>query len=89
MPKRVLTRAQFERDTKRALCRGKDGSKLADVIELLTGDQPLPVKLRDHPLKGEWAHHRDCHIEPDWILIYKVESTLLTLVRTGTHADLF
>ena len=89
MHKRVRTTAQFERDVKRALRRGKDGNKLAEVIALLIADQPLPPKVRDHPLKGEWAHHRDCHIEPDWILIYEVESTLVTLVRTGTHADLF
>ena len=44
---------------------------------------------KDHPLGGDWSHHRDCHIEPDWLLIYKVEGDDLYLVRTGTHSDLF
>lgn len=69
--------------------RGKDMGKLRLVLTLLIEDKPLPVRLRDHPLKGEWASWRDLHIEPDWLLIYKVDAETLLLGRTGTHSDLF
>ena len=55
---------------------------------LMEGD-PLPLRYKDHPLGGEWIRYRDCHIEPDWLLIYKIEEDDLYLVRTGTHSDLF
>lgn len=80
---------QFRRDTKRAQKRGKDMAKLRAVIELLLAVQPLPPKLKDHPLSGDWMSYRDCHVEPDWLLIYKVDGEELILARTGTHADLF
>ena len=66
-------------------------SELNYVIELLRYDKQLPEKYRDHALTGNWVGHRECHIEPDWLLIYRIiESTLvLSLIRTGTHADLF
>jgi mRNA interferase YafQ len=64
-------------------------AKLRDVIErLLTGGQ-LPPRFRDHPMVGEWASYRDCHVEPDWLLIYKISGDELILARTGSHADLF
>ena len=65
--------------------------KLEAVVGLLADQQELPPRLRDHALSGEWSKYRDCHIEPDWILIYQVdeEELELRLVRTGTHADLF
>lgn len=69
--------------------RGKDMGKLRLVLTLLIEDKPLPVRLRDHPLKGEWASWRDLHIEPDWLLIYKIDAETLLLGRTGTHSDLF
>ena len=56
---------------------------------LLIDGAPLPLRYRDHPLGGEWTTFRDCHIEPDWLLIYKVDGSDLYLVRTGTHSDLF
>ena len=80
---------QFRRDTKRAQKRGKDMAKLRAVIELLLAAQPLPPKFKDHPLSGDWISYRDCHVEPDWLLIYKVDGEELILARTGTHADLF
>lgn len=80
---------QFQRDVKRAAKRGKDLSKLRTVINLLLDKRDLPLRLRDHPLKGEWKGWRDLHIEPDWILIYKAEGDLVRFERTGTHADLF
>ncbi|MDO8864073.1 type II toxin-antitoxin system YafQ family toxin [Haliea sp. E1-2-M8] len=79
----------FKRDVKRAKKRGKDMSKLRSLLELLIGGQPLPRRYRDHPLKGKWAGWRDAHIDPDWLLLYRIEEEELQLARTGTHADLF
>ena len=81
--------AQFHRDVKLAQRRGKDTAKLREAILLLLDGRPLPSRYKDHALAGDWSHHRDCHIEPDWLLIYKVEGDDLHLVRTGTHSDLF
>jgi mRNA interferase YafQ len=81
--------AKFRRDVKLAQRRGKDMSKLRALILLLIEGDPLPPSYKDHPLSGDWAHHRDCHIEPDWHLLYKVDGNDLDLVRTGSHADLF
>jgi mRNA interferase YafQ len=80
---------QFKKDIKRQQKRSKDLSKLKEVIDLLLEMKPLPPKNRDHQLSGEWSGHRDCHIEPDWILIYKILEDELRLERTGTHSDLF
>ena len=82
---------RFRRDLKRTRRRGKDSEKIKDVIKLLVAEEPLPERLRDHPLVGDWRGYRECHIEPDWLLIYRTdtEAGTLTLVRTGTHADLF
>jgi len=80
---------KFQRDVKLAQRRGKDMSKLRALILLLIEGNPLPPSYKDHPLNGDWEHFRDCHIEPDWLLIYKIDGNDLYLVRTGTHADLF
>lgn len=64
-------------------------NKLREVILALIEERPLPARCKDHPLHGDWKHHRDCHIEPDWLLIYKITGQDLHLVRTGSHADLF
>jgi mRNA interferase YafQ len=80
---------QFRRDLKRCEKRGKAMPKMRDVILLLLSGEPLPARYRDHPLSGTWKHHRECHIEPDWLLIYKIVLAELVLVRTGTHSDLF
>jgi mRNA interferase YafQ len=85
----IIRTLQFKRDVKRAEKRGKDMTKLRDLILLLAAGTPLPVRFKDHPLSGEWKHHRDCHIEPDWLLLYKIDANDLYLVRTGSHADLF
>ena len=85
----VISVAQFRRDVKRAEKRGTDMSKLREAILLLAAGAPLPVRYKDHPLGGNWSHHRDCHIESDWLLIYKVDGHDLYLVRTGTHSDIF
>ena len=80
---------QFKRDVKLAEKRGKEMGKLRQVIALQWAGQSLPRKFGDHPLKGEWKSRRDLHIEPDWVLIYRVEGERVRFERTGTHADLF
>ena len=80
--------AQSGRDVKLAQKRGKDVAKLREVIVLLIEGSPLPPRYKDHPPGGDWKHFRDCHIEPDWLLIYKIDGDDLHLVRTGTHSDL-
>ena len=84
-----ISGAQFRRDVKLAQKRGKKMAKLREIILLLVEGNPLPARYKDHALSGEWTHFRDCHIEPDWLLIYKVDGDHLYLVRTGTHSDLF
>jgi mRNA interferase YafQ len=80
---------RFKRDVKRAEKRGKDLDKLKAVLLLLIGREPLPAACGDHPLKGDWQGFRDLHIEPDWLLLYRIEGDELQLARTGSHADLF
>jgi mRNA interferase YafQ len=85
----VIRSTAFKKDVKRADKRGKDMAKLRAVILLMLEDAPLEPRHRDHPLKGEWLGYRDLHVEPDWVLIYKLTETELPLARTGTHSDLF
>ena len=85
----LIRGAQFKRDVKLAERRGKDLAKLRELIFLLVEDDSLPPRYKDHSLSGNWQHHRDCHIEPDWLLLYKIDGDDLHLVRTGTHSDLF
>jgi len=84
----VITK-KFDRDLKRMLRRGKDGNKLNKIISTLLAQQPLESRNYDHKLSGSFEGHRECHIEPDWLLIYRVIPPILKLERTGTHADLF
>jgi len=69
--------------------RGKDTGNLFDVIERMLEGKTLPAKYQDHPLVGKWRSRRDCHIGPDWILIYCVRGDDLILERTGSHSGLF
>ncbi|NEO41511.1 MAG: type II toxin-antitoxin system YafQ family toxin [Moorea sp. SIOASIH] len=80
---------RFKKDVKRLQKRGKNMEKLKTVIEKLLERKELEPKYKDHALTGNWSGYRDCHIEPDWILIYKTSETNLFLVRSGSHADLF
>ena len=84
---------QFKRDYKLALKRGLDPKKLEEVITLLCAETPLPERYRDHALLNSrnYKDMRECHIQPDWLLIYKVvrETLILELIRTGSHSDLF
>ena len=81
--------SQFARDVKRMRKRGKDPAKLRDIVQRLACGETLESRHRDHPLHGEWKGTRDCHVEPDWVLIYTADASSLRLERTGTHADLF
>lgn len=82
---------QFKKDIKLAKRQGKDTDKIFEVVEKLANDEVLEAKYKDHCLTGDYKDCRECHIEPDWLLIYKkYESELiLMLVRTGSHSDLF
>jgi len=80
---------QFKRDVKKAQRRGKDLAKLRLILRMLIEGAPLPLCLRDHPLKGMWRDYRDLHIEPDWLLIYRIDANEVRFERTGTHSDLF
>ena len=87
----VKPTTQFKKDYKRAMKRGLKIELLEKIVELLAMGEALPEKNRDHELSGNWVGHRECHIQPDWLLIYRVEDDVLvlTLARTGTHSDLF
>jgi len=82
---------QFKRDYKLAIKRGMKIALLDGVITDLANGVPLPEKNSDHALGGNWLGHRECHILPDWLLIYRIDGDVLvlTLTRTGTHSDLF
>lgn len=80
---------RFKKDFKAVVKRGYDVKLLEEVLDLLVQETVLPQKHLDHPLAGNYAGHRECHITPDWLLIYKVEKDILSLTRTGTHSDLF
>ena len=82
---------QFRKDYKLAMKRGLKIELLERVIMLLAAGETLPEKNKDHALTGNWVGHRECHILPDWLLVYQVEDDVLvlTLTRTGTHSDLF
>jgi len=80
---------QFKKDYKKLKKRNKNLNKLKDIIDKLLNDIELDPKHHDHPLSGVWKRHRECHIEPDWILIYRFTSDELILERTGSHSDLF
>lgn len=80
---------QFERDLKRVIKRGKRPKKIKVVIQKLVCEEPLEAKYRDHKLTGNYKDRRECHIEPDWLLIYKKSGSDIIFERTGTHSDLF
>lgn len=88
---KIRPTTKFARDLKRIKKRGFDLSLLTEVIKRLAAGQPLPEKNRDHPLLGGYAGCRECHIAPDWLLIYELDGDelILYLTRTGSHSDLF
>lgn len=87
--KTLLRTSRFKRDAKLAKRRGKNLDKLRWVIDKLKAGEVLEAGFRDHPLVGGYKGSRECHIEPDWLLIYEATDEQIILIRTGTHADLF
>lgn len=88
---KIRPTTKFQKDLKRIEKRGYDISLLADIIKKLANGEALPEKNKDHLLVGNFAGLRECHITPDWFLIYEIEEDelILYLTRTGTHSDLF
>lgn len=88
---KVVLSNHFKKDLKTVSKRGYDLELLNDIVEKLANLEPLPPKNRDHNLTGEFSGFRECHIQPDWLLIYRVDGgeLILLLFRTGTHSDLF
>ena len=86
---KVFYTTQFKKDYKRIKKQKKDIDKLRSVIDKLASTQMLDKKYQEQRLIGEWNDHRDCHIEPDWILIYRITKNELILERTGSHSELF
>lgn len=84
----VVEGTRFSKDLQRQKKRGRDMSKFKSVIIALANRRPLEPRHHDHALTGNWVGYRDCHIEPDWVLIYQTTATELRLERTGTHSDL-
>lgn len=80
---------QFKKDYKLCKKRGYNMKLLQEVIDTLAIPEELPIKSRDHDLSGNYVNKRECHIMPDWLLIYQIEENQLVLYRTGTHSDLF
>ena len=87
--KAVFQTSQFKKDLKRIKKRGKDLNKLKEVVRAIADGEVLQERHRDHALNGNWSGSRDCHVEPDWILIYRADGEFLFLERTGSHSDLF
>lgn len=87
----IKTTSRFKKDLRAIAESGRDLSRIARVVEWLANGDTLPAHYRDHKLVGDWLGHRECHIAPDWLLIYKKHEDVLvlTLTRTGTHSDLF
>lgn len=83
--------SKFKKDLKRAIKRGCDIERLRDVVGKLQNGEQLPEKSQDHALHGNWENYRECHIAPDWLLIYRYfnDVLVLSLTRTGTHSELF
>lgn len=88
---KIQTTNLFERDYKRIEKQGKDVSKLTTLMDILAQQKYLDKRYRDHKLKGDYTGHRECHIEPDWLLIYRINQNekIITFIRTGSHAELF
>lgn len=87
----ITQTSQYKRDLKRAARRGYNLALIKAVVTKLASGQQLPAKYRDHALSGQYTGFRECHITPDWLLVYLMDNNrlVLTLTRTGTHSDLF
>ena len=91
MKRDVIWTTQFKRDYKKAMKRHLDIDLLDSIIRVLSRGETLPEKHRDHELTGNWTGYRECHIQPNWLLVYRIDDgvLVLTLARTGTHSDIF
>lgn len=91
MKRDIVWTTRFKKDYKPAMKRGLNMELLDNIIRALSQGEVLPEKNKDHELTGAWVGHRECHIQPDWLLIYRMEDDVLvlTLSRTGSHSDLF
>ncbi len=91
MNRNIVWTTKFKKDYKLAMKRHRNINLLDDIIRMLSKGETLPEKNKDHELTGNWIGHRECHIQPDWLLIYRIEDDVLvlTLTRTGSHSDLF
>ncbi len=85
----LLTTKAFERDLRRVRKQGKNLDKPEAVVNALQEGSRLPARCHPHALRGNWSGHWDCHVEPNWLLLYKIAERELILVRTGSHAELF
>ena len=87
----VRVSKRYRRELKAVLLRGKDESKLEEVIDILASGEKLPPRYKDHTLSGQWKGYRECHIEPNWLLVYRIHDDVLVLalMSTGTHSDIF
>lgn len=88
---KIKTTAKFQKDLKRAKKRGYDLSLMNVVVDILATGEQLPYRYKDHALEGKHTGYRECHITPDWLLIYRIDGDRLFLIlsETGTHSDLF
>ena len=91
MSREIVWTTKFKKDYKQAMKRRLDIGLLDDIIRALSQGDTLPEKNKDHELSGNWIGHRECHIQPDWLLVYRIDEDILvlTLTRTGTHSDIF
>jgi mRNA interferase YafQ len=89
MPLKIRQATRFRRDVKRLRRQGVNLANLQAIVVTLAAEEPLDEKYRDHALVGNWRGFRECHIQPDWLLIYRVAGEELQLARTGSHAELF
>ena len=87
--KTVRRTSQFKQDARRMERRGKDFGLFKEIVRNLIAEQALDLKYRDHALLGQYQGTRECHIEPDWLLVYELTQQEVVLIRTGSHADLF
>jgi len=83
--------SKFRRDIRRCKRQSRDMRLFKDINALLIAGKPLPKKNRDHNLSGNWSEHRECHLNPDWLLIYRIDEDekVIEYVRTGSHSELF
>ena len=91
MNREIVWTTKFKKDYKLAIKRHLDIDLLDDIIPALSRGETLPEKNKDHELSGNWVGHRECHVQPDWLLVYRIDNDILvlTLARTGTHSDIF